>query len=270
MYASKRRQRNFKRVRECAKPAANSNPSKRHRERLNGELETVAALLPFDEVTLQRLDKLSVLRLAVSFLQIKAHFHACFSDPRRHVPYAPHAMAANSVPMGPIPSFVDPHSGIPLIDPLEPLFAHVALRALGGFLLILNEHGEIYYLAEGESVERLMVARFRCLLDNTCGFMRIEIRGRFIELHATTSGEAPESSSTHRNTPRYGLLAVCTPFVPPIQLEIANEDPILKTKHALDLTLLCMDNRFRLLIEADDSPVGSFYSLIHPADVRYW
>lgn len=65
-------------MREPNKPEGPTNPSKRHRERLNGELETVAGLLPFDENTLQRLDKLSVLRLAVSFLQIKAHFSGNF------------------------------------------------------------------------------------------------------------------------------------------------------------------------------------------------
>uniref|UniRef100_A0A914RY09 BHLH domain-containing protein n=1 Tax=Parascaris equorum TaxID=6256 RepID=A0A914RY09_PAREQ len=41
-------------VREVPKPAAATNPSKRHRERLNGELETVAALLPYDQSVISR------------------------------------------------------------------------------------------------------------------------------------------------------------------------------------------------------------------------
>lgn len=116
------------------------------------------------------------------------------------------------------------------------------LQALGGFLLILNEHGEIYYVSEniefylgflqvsssfcsfaflvlqsdilhqpifemihsedreeirrilmslrhkqepplnglhGSAVERVMQARFRCLLDNTCGFVVRIFREKF-------------------------------------------------------------------------------------------
>ncbi|WKX88999.1 hypothetical protein Q1695_008559 [Nippostrongylus brasiliensis] len=310
-------------VRDPPKPSTSTNPSKRHRERLNGELETVAGLLPYDAATISRLDKLSVLRLAVSYLQVKAHFHAClnsspficqFPMATHAYPYCPQTSLFSAVP-----TVFHSRTSQALIDPNEADFETIALKSLGGFLLIVNDNGEIYYASENiehflgfhqsdvlhqplydlihsedrddirqqlnmvyslppgstnpqdlyeqensQHLERNVNARFRCLLDNTCGFLRIDMRGKLLSLHGLPSSYVLGRSNPG---PVMGLITVCTPFVPPSSTDILAEDQILKTKHQLDGTLVSMDDKVHAMLELSENELPiSFYSLVNVED----
>ncbi|CAN7988536.1 unnamed protein product [Ixodes hexagonus] len=131
MYATKRRRRNSKSVRVPPKEGppgqpTKSNPSKRHRERLNAELDTLASLLPFDQNVLSKLDKLSILRLSVSYLRTKSYFQASLHRGlERHDGH--------------------PHKSRELLYIESLIEGDLILQALNGFLLILTCDGEVFY-----------------------------------------------------------------------------------------------------------------------------
>ncbi|XP_054470799.1 aryl hydrocarbon receptor-like [Anoplopoma fimbria] len=326
MYAGRKRRKPVQRaVKQAPTEGAKSNPSKRHRDRLNGELERLASLLPFPEEVTASLDKLSILRLSVSYLRAKNFF----------------SVALN----GSTPAVVkDGDSKTSSVVETKVPEGELLLQALNGFVMVLTAGGTIFYsshtiqdylgfhqtdvmhqsvyelvhtedqqelrrnlhwalnppaaaapaIAEDSPqemepdssssvvtynpeqlppenssfLERSFMCRFRCLLDNSSGFLALNIHGRLKFLHAQNQrqengGKAP---------PQLALFAIATPLQPPSILEIRTKNMIFRTKHKLDFTPLACDAKGKIVLgytEAELRVRGSGYQFIHAADMLY-
>ncbi|XP_054419828.1 aryl hydrocarbon receptor [Pteronotus mesoamericanus] len=127
-YASRKRR---KPVQKTIKPippeGVKSNPSKRHRDRLNTELDRLASLLPFPQDVINKLDKLSVLRLSVSYLRAKSFFD----------------VALKSSPAD--RNGVQDNCGTKFGDGLSLHEGEFLLQALNGFVLVVTTDALVFY-----------------------------------------------------------------------------------------------------------------------------
>ncbi|KNC32560.1 hypothetical protein FF38_13083, partial [Lucilia cuprina] len=111
-------------------------------------------------------------------------------------------------------------------------------------------------------LERSFTVRFRCLLDNTSGFLRLDIRGRIKILHG---------QNRKTEEPPLALFAYCTPFGPPSLLEIPHKENMFKSKHKLDFSLVSMDQRGKHILGYSDAELVNMggYDLVHYDDLAY-
>ncbi|XP_066509347.1 aryl hydrocarbon receptor-like [Hoplias malabaricus] len=324
MYAGRKRR---KPVQRAVKPPVSeggvkSNPSKRHRDRLNSELERLSRLLPFPEEVTSSLDKLSILRLSVSFLRAKSFFNVALKN---------HTNSNNH----------DNNKASGLVDGWIPE-GELLLQALSGFVLVVTSEGIIFYAShtiqdylgfhqtdvmhqsvfelihtedqqafrrnlhwalnppptvaqshespqDGENVsssalvtyepeqlppenssflERSFVCRFRCLLDNSSGFLALNLQGRLKFLH----GQNRHQDGGGSVPPQLALFSVATPLQPPSILEIRTKNMIFRTKHKLDFTPMACDAKGKIVLgytEAELRVRGTGYQFIHAADMLY-
>ncbi|XP_055889950.1 uncharacterized protein LOC106070620 isoform X2 [Biomphalaria glabrata] len=112
-------------------------------------------------------------------------------------------------------------------------------------------------------LHRSFTVRFRCLLDNTSGFITLEINGWIRVLH----GQGPRAEE-----PQLALFATCSPFGPLSLFDIPSREMTFKTKHKMDYSPVTMDNRGKAMFAYTDQELAtkSGYDLIHPDDLNYF
>ncbi|XP_062302825.1 aryl hydrocarbon receptor 1b isoform X3 [Osmerus eperlanus] len=328
MYAGRKRRKPVQRgVKQTPSEGGKSNPSKRHRDRLNSELDRLASLLPFPDEVTSSLDKLSILRLSVSYLRTKNFFSVALKT---------HACKGST----PNSDNHDNSKATRLVDGWMPE-GELLLQALNGFVLVITAEGIIFYsshtiqdylgfhqtdvmhqsvfelihtedqqefrrnlhwalnppaLAQPEHslpdeeplpssslvtynpdqlppenssfLERSFVCRFRCLLDNSSGFLALNLQGRLKFLH----GQNQRLDDGGNVPPQLALFAIATPLQPPSILEIRTKNMIFRTKHKLDFTPMACDAKGKIVLgytEAELRVRGSGYQFIHAADMLY-
>ncbi|XP_060917137.1 aryl hydrocarbon receptor-like isoform X1 [Labrus mixtus] len=126
VYAVKRRKKPVQKIPKP--PPVKTNPSKRHRDRLNVELDRLTGMLPFSQDVRGRLDKLSVLRLSVGYLKAKSYFHAALQ--KRAAPLVTtNGRNGHSVSL----------DGVSFSE------GDLLLQALNGFVLVVTTDGTVFY-----------------------------------------------------------------------------------------------------------------------------
>uniref|UniRef100_H2RJ48 Aryl hydrocarbon receptor n=1 Tax=Takifugu rubripes TaxID=31033 RepID=H2RJ48_TAKRU len=327
----------------CPKPpppdGIKSNPSKRHRDRLNGELDKLTSLLPFTEDVRSRLDKLSVLRLSVGYLKVKSFFNASIKNGQNGSSWNSERSIMFGKISTPLPSSSNPSSSSgssqsTSIDGVSFSEGDLLLQALNGFVLVVTAEGYVFYTSptiqdflgfhqsdvihqsvfelihtddralfrrqlhfafiptssdqssveistnvmaydpqtippENSSfLERNFCCRFRCLLDNSSGFLALNFHGRLKFIHGQNR-MAEDGTLVH---PQLALFAVATPMQPPSIVEIRAKTLIFQTKHKLDFTPMGIDTRGKMVLgynEVELCMKGSGYNFIHAADMMY-
>ncbi|XP_025889530.1 aryl hydrocarbon receptor-like [Nothoprocta perdicaria] len=308
-----------------------STPSKRHRDRFNLELNKLTSLLPFPEEVHTRLDKLSILRLAVGYLKLKSYFMATGMDVGSQGLDQPKAAGEN---------------GWTRLQANRASFPEgdLLLQALNGFVLTVTGDGNIFYVsptvqdflgfhqsdlinqsvyelihiddratfhcqlhwalnpptphraecsadvlpidqslpAEPDATyspqhlpledichtERRFTCRFRCLLDNSSGFLALNFYGRLKLLHELQKRACSRSPVP----PQLALFAIATPLQSLSILQLHTKMFIFETKHKLDFTTTACDSRGQMVLGYTETELciwGSGYQLVHVADVMY-
>ncbi|XP_066569975.1 aryl hydrocarbon receptor [Amia ocellicauda] len=299
VYAGKKRSRPAPKLKTDSQEEVKTNSSKRHRDKLNVELEHLADLLPLPKHVSSKLDKLSIMRLTVSYLRAKSFFSNSLQKLQNGQP-----PSSTEIPEG-----------------------ELMLQALNGFVLVMTGDGTVFYTShniqdhlgfyqsdvinqsifdlihtedraeftrqlthdlardtgdKGQAngaaalcepgqqttdpsicLDRSFVCRMRCLLDCASGFLTLQIQGK---LKALKEFGQPAVSLA-----KLALFAIAVPIHPPAIMEIRTRNLAFRTKHKLDFTPTWVDNKGKTILGWSVTELveqtGYFY--IHFEDLLY-
>ncbi|KFV00357.1 Aryl hydrocarbon receptor, partial [Tauraco erythrolophus] len=113
-------------------------------------------------------------------------------------------------------------------------------------------------------MERSFTCRFRCLLNNSSGFLALNFHGRLKFLLGQQKAASDRSP--------LALFAIASPLQPLSILELRTKTLIFQSKHKLDFTPIACDSWGTVILgytEAELRSSGSGYQYVHVADMMY-
>ncbi|XP_032242581.2 aryl hydrocarbon receptor isoform X2 [Nematostella vectensis] len=283
------------------------NPSKRHRDRFNIELDNLAKLLPFPHDVIQKLDKLSILRLSASYLRAKNFFKEQKWDNEEQKDEAKNR--------------IKPFEGNGNLSKL-------ILEALDGFVIVLTQDFELFYASETIQTY-LGLSQASVIHQDFLRFIHVddhEMITKYLQPNSVeqkikilddendgsekkeedSCSESSESASSAERTfvcrmkcilntsagffkpfrcngrlremtlpesdkREYGLFLICTPMETMTNsiLEIRLKTSLFCTKNRMDLSFMDIDQKGRSLLgyHKRDIALQSSYCMIHFDDI---